>query len=411
MFNQHKNALTQLLYQRAATFRQVPGAVDAVLLPYTSFNFGRDPRRTRDPSVAASPLPAPMSCGDAIVSGQVGSILDLRTAGFWLTLLYGAPTVYKAVTKQPTNVTGVMVHHANAATATGNGTLTYTAVGTTLAWKDAVDVAAGAAVNVGAGGRFTLQSGAANHEIVVHVVAGSLPGGNQADADIAVSGTLKAHVFPINLDDRPNALLEMGHLDAGNNKFYRYLGAMLNELSYDIMALEQNISMQFIAGEEVDPLPGAAWDATPTSYSPARACGHGGIITDGATGLGKMTGGTFRTNNGMEGVELGDGLEGYGLVNQGELTIGGTLRALFTSADAYALARANASTRMLVQSSAVSGADTFKLVADLPAVQFIEKVVPKEGKSGLFVDLDWQAHRLTSGVLPLIYLVSDVAAY
>lgn len=410
MFNQHKNALTQLLYQRAATFRQVPGAVDAVLMPYTSFNFGRDPRRTRDPSVAASPLPAPMSCGDAIVSGNVGSILDLRTVGFWLALLYGVPTANKAVTKQPTNVTGVMVHYANAAAPTGNGTLTWVAAGTTLAWQANGDVA-GAAVNVSAGGRFTLQSGTAAKEIVVTVTAGALPVGNQNDADIAVSGTLKAHVFPINLDDRPNALLEMGHLDTGNNKFYRYLGAMLNELSYDIMALEQNIAMQFIAGEEVDPLPGAAWDATPTSYSPARACGHGGLITDGATGLGKLTGGTFRVSNGMEGVELGDGLEGYGLVNQGELSIGGTVRALFTSADAYALARANTSTRMLVQSSATSGADTFKLVADLPAVQFVEKVVPKEGKSGLFVDLDWQAHRLTSGVLPLIYLVSDVAAY
>ncbi|MGE0358648.1 MAG: phage tail tube protein [Burkholderiales bacterium] len=411
MFNQHKNANTQLLYQREAAFRTQPVAPSAVRLPYTSFGFGRDPRRTTDPSVGNSPLPAPMSCGDAVVQGTIGSILDLRTVGYWLALLYGLPTVHAAVTKQPTNVTGVMVHYANAATPTGNGTLTFTAVGTTLAWKAQGDAVAGAAVNVGAGGRFTLQSDTPNHEIVVHVIAASLPGGNQNDADIAVSATLKAHAFPVNLNDRPSALLELGHLDAGNNKFYRYLGSMLNELSYDVMALEQNISMQLIAGEEVDPLPGAVWDAAPTGYSSVRACGHGGLISDGAAGLGKLTGGTFRVNNAMEGVSLGDGQEGYGLVNQGEMALGGSVKAVFTSGDAYALARANSTTRMLIQSSALSGADTFKLVADMPAVQFIEKTVPKEGKSGLFADLDWTAHRLVSGELPLIYLVSDVPAY
>lgn len=404
---QGKGALMQLLYQRESAFRTAPGSPDAVRLPFTSYNLGRDPKKVRDNSIDASPLPGKMSCGDAEVSGQIKSILDLRGVGYWLALLLGVPSAKKAVTKQPTNVTGVTVNYAHASTTAGNGTLTYTNTGKTLAWQAQGDTA-GTPVDVTAGGYFTLESGAADKSIHVTVAAGALPSTDKADADIAVSATLKTHLFPVDLNDRPSALLELGHSDL--SKFYRTDGAKLNTLSYDLTAAEQDISMELLAGAETEY--GAAWDATPTAISPVRACGSGGRISNGSnTDLGTVVSGDLSCSNNMQGYLLPDGLEGYGLIDQGEVVLKGKVKTVFDAAGAYALSRADTSTRLRLSSHAAVGSDVFSLVWDLPNVSFAEKAPPKEGKSGLFVELDWEAHRDTAGNLPLVMLTNDVTSY
>lgn len=405
---QAKGALMQLIGQRETTFRTAPGSVDGWLLPFTKWNVGRDPGKVRDPSINASPLPGKTGCGDATVQGTAECILDLRSIGFWLALALGVPTSsYKAVTKQPTNVTGVTVHYAQSAAGAGNGTLAFTFVGKTLTWTDNAGTP-GTPVDVTAGGRFTIGAGVASHGIVVEVAAAALPGANQSDSDIAVSSTLKAHVFPIDLNDRPSALMELGHPDI--TKFYRSLGCKVNKLSFDIAAKEQNIALDIIGGSETEEA--SAWDATPTSYASARACGHGGFIGNGSSSaLGDITAGTFSLDNGMEGRKVVKQQEGFGLIRQGEVMASGTIEAVFDGASAYALARAGTSTRMRIGSTAQSGSDVFSLYWDMPNVEFVEKVVPKEGKSGLFASLDWMAHRDTAGNLPLVVLVNDVAAY
>jgi hypothetical protein len=403
---QAKGASMQLLLQRETTFRIAP-TPDAFKMPFTSYGIGRDPRKVQDPSISSSPLPGKSGCGDAVVEGPITSILDMRGIGHWLALLLGVPTVKAAVTKQPTNVTGVTVNYANAATTAGNGTLTYVAATKLLSWAAQGDIA-GATVDVTAGGYFTLQSGTADHEIHVTVAAAALPGANQNDADIAVSATLKTHVFPIDLNDRPSALLELGHTDIG--KYYRTLGAKVNSLSYDITAQEQNISLAVIAGAET--AEASVFDATPTVLTPLRGCGHGGQLSDGSgTTLGTIVSGDISVSNNMTGQSLADGLEGFGLIEQGDTNIGGKIRTVFDGAGAYALARASTSTRMRVSSSVANGSDTFSLVWDCPNVDLVEKAPPKEGKSGLYVELDWMAHRDSAGTLPLVLLTNDVASY
>lgn len=403
---QAKGASMQLLLQRETTFRTAPSP-DAFKMPFTSYGIGRDPRKVQDPSISSSPLPGKSGCGDAVVEGPITSILDMRGIGHWLALLLGVPAAKKAVTKQPTNVTGVTVNYANAATTAGNGTLTYVAATKLLSWAAQGDTA-GATVDVTAGGYFTLQSSAANHEIHVTVAAAALPGTDQNDADIAVSATLKTHVFPIDLNDRPSALLELGHTDIG--KYYRTLGAKVNSLSYDITAQEQNISLAVIAGAET--AEASVFDATPTVLTPLRGCGHGGQLSDGSgTTLGTIVSGDISVSNNMTGQSLADGQEGFGLIEQGDTNIGGKIRTVFDGAGAYALARASTSTRMRVSSSVANGSDTFRLVWDCPNVDLVEKAPPKEGKSGLYVELDWMAHRDSAGNLPLVMLTNDVASY
>lgn len=404
---QAKGALMQLLGQREATFRTAPVTPAAMKLPFTKWNIGRDPRKVVDPSISSSPLPGKTGNGSAIVQGNAETIFDLRTAGFWLSLLMGVPTAHKAVTKQPTNVTGVTIHYAKTATPTGNGTLTYNNTGKLLSWA-AQGETAGATVDVTLGGRFTLASSAATHDLVVEVDAATLPTSNKSDTDIAVSGTLKAHVFPFDLNDRPSALMELGHTDIA--KYYRSLGIKVNKLSYDITALEQNLAMDVIGGDETEY--GAVWDGAPTAYNSVRAAGAGGLISNGATAaLGTITGGTLAFDNQMEGKDIADGREGFGLIKQGEINLGGSMEAVFDGASTYALARAGTSTRIRIASSVLNGADTFGFYWDIPNAEFVEKVVPKEGKSGLFCSLDWKAHRVAAGTLPLAVLVNDVASY
>lgn len=404
---QGKGALMQLLLQRESAFRTAPGSADAVLIPFTSYNVGRDPKKVRDESISASPLPGKMSCGDAEVVGEIKSILDLRTVGYWLALLLGVPTAKAAVTKQPTNVTGVTVNYANASTTAGNGTLTYVAATKLLSWAAQGDTD-GATVDVTAGGYFTLLSGTADHEIHVTVAAAALPVTDKSDADIAVSATLKTHVFPFNLTDRPSTLSELGHTDL--SKFYRTDGMKVNTLGYDLTAAEQDISLSVLAGAETEE--STVWDASPTSVESVRACGSGGQLSNGSsTALGTVVSGDISCSNNMTGYLLPDGLEGFGLIDQGEVVVKGKMKTVFDSAGAYALARADTSSRLRVGSHASVGSDIFSLVWDIPNVSFAEKAPAKEGKSGLFVELDWEAHRDTAGNLPLVLLTNDMASY
>jgi hypothetical protein len=81
---------------------------------------------------------------------------------------------------QPVNVTGVVIID-HGTTNDGTGTLAFTFVGTLLSWQAPTVGSPGPAVNVGAGGTFTLFGGDAQTFIRVTVTGGSLPGSNQSD--------------------------------------------------------------------------------------------------------------------------------------------------------------------------------------------------------------------------------------
>lgn len=225
---------------------------------------------------------------------------------------------------------------------------------------------------------------------------------------VTTGTTLKTHTFPIDMAARPSALMELGHSDIA--KFYRLLGVKCNKLLWDIMNNDQNITAELLAAYEVDPVPVTAFDAAPTSVASFRANSGSGLISNGVDGvLGQIVSGSIDINNNITPHELADGNPGYGLMQQGELMFSGKLRAVFDGASAYDLARSGTSTRLKMVSAATIGANTFDLTVDMPYVELMEKSVPKEGRSGLFVDLDWKAH--AGATLPTVVLRNDVAAY
>jgi hypothetical protein len=313
---QARGELTKLLLQYQTANRTAPTPVAAKVIPFTSYNVGRDPKRQQNQTLNNSALGNKSDPGSPIVTGQVQSILDLRTIGYWLKLLLGQPTT--------------------------TGT------------------------------------------------------------------TLKTHTFPVNLTDRPQALLELGHYDI--NKYFRTLDAHVNKLAWDVANNDQNITVDIIAGEEIDPVPTTAFDAAPTSVVQFRSNSASGTISDGAGAtLGQVVGGTIEINNNLNPQELANGLSGYSLFPVGDLLFSGTLKAVFDGAEAWALARAGTSTRLKLVSAATVGANTFSLTVDMPFVELMEKAVPKQGRSGLFVDVAWKA--VTGASLPTVTLANDVTAY
>lgn len=405
---QARGAQAQLLLQRETTFR-TPPAPAARLMPFTKWNVGRNPQRQVNNTVSAQPLPAKRDKGDVTPGGTFESILDLRSIGNWLALLLGVPTAQKWVSVQPANVSGVTIHYAESGCPSGNGTLSYASAGTTLSWAGQGE-SAGAPVNVSAGGNFLIPSNVGGHGVYVTVTPASLPGGNINDVNITVHSTIKSHVFPVDLADRPSALAEIGH--TGINKYQRFFGTKVSQLNWDLLNNDQNIQGTLIIGGEADPIPTSVFDAAPTSYSQFRACSALGRIFDGISGagLGNIRASTISFDNQMTGIPLADGSDGYGTIDQADLIIKGTIDVMFDGASAYQLARDNTSTRLRLVSGATIGANTFTLPVDLLDVELEEANVPVEGKSGIWVQMNYNAHA-NGARRPVICLNNDVPSF
>lgn len=216
------------------------------------------------------------------------------------------------------------------------------------------------------------------------------------------------HTFPIDLNARPYALLELGEYDI--NKYWRVLDAHLNKLAWDVTNNDQNITADFLAGEEVEPIPTVVFDPAPTSVTSFRSCSASGVVSDGAGAtLGQVVDGKIEINNNMAPQELANGVAGYGIFPVGEMVFSGSLKCVFDGASAWDLARAGTSTRLKLTTAATIGANTFSLVVDMPYVELMEKAVPKAGRSGLFADVSWKA--IDGATLPTVVLTNDVVSY
>lgn len=124
------------------------------------------------------------STRDVVMAGQERPFNDLT---IWAKPAADEPVVGARFATQPVNCTGVAITAVSSNTTDGNGTLSFTFVGTLLDWQAPGAGAPGAAQNVGAGGTFVLDGGDGS-TITVMVTAGALPGADQSDT-IAITTT------------------------------------------------------------------------------------------------------------------------------------------------------------------------------------------------------------------------------
>lgn len=225
------------------------------------------------------------------------------------------------------------------------------------------------------------------------------------------------HTYTLNLSDRPDALLELALTEndaAPSTRYHRFLGMMLNALSWDVLENDQNFETELIGAVEVKPFPVAPFAATPAArMATSRACTKGGEVFDGAnyaaSTLGKISKASVRLFNDHEGFNLADGQEGYGYVQLGQPMIEGSLSALFepgTLMD-HSLAHTSRALRLVSK----SGDAVHSLTLTCPNVEFDRQHVMIKTSKGLVADgIKWRAHHVDAAAAPTIVLVNAMPA-
>jgi hypothetical protein len=101
---QGKTVLSKLIMQyQTGGLRVAPSPVAAKVIPFSKFDFGRDPGRQKNDSLNGSALGNKSDAGSPVIPAQtMESILDLRTVGYLLKLLLGAPTTTGTTLKSHT---------------------------------------------------------------------------------------------------------------------------------------------------------------------------------------------------------------------------------------------------------------------------------------------------------------------
>ncbi len=218
------------------------------------------------------------------------------------------------------------------------------------------------------------------------------------------------HTYTLSLNDRLSALLELGYLESGSELYERWLGVMVNTLSWNVLEAAQSINVGLMGAIQVDPKPGAVFDAAPTAYAKNRACSKQGIVADviGSNTLGNIVEASVEITNDLEGQSYADGLAGFGDFMLGQPAITGTLRGVFdtTSNNLFEHGQQQTSKALILQSKNKAGDATLTLTC--PNVEFSEPKHKIESSKGLHVTVDYRAH---AGTAPTIVLVNGIASY
>lgn len=226
------------------------------------------------------------------------------------------------------------------------------------------------------------------------------------------------HVYTLSLDDRPDALLELSLTEndaAPSTRYHRFLGMMLNALSWDVLEKDQSFETELMGAVEVKPFPVTPFDATPNArYATSRACTKGGEVYDGAnlaaTTLGRISKASARIFNDLEGFALADGQEGYGHIQVGQPMIEGSLSALFENNTLMDHALAHTSKAVKLLSKSADGAHSLKL--ECPNAEFDRPHIVVPTSKGLVADgIKWRAHHVDGAAAPTITLINAIANY
>jgi len=216
------------------------------------------------------------------------------------------------------------------------------------------------------------------------------------------------HTFTLDLSERPDALLQLGYLNA--SKYPQWLGLMVGSMSWDVKEDDQSFNVELMAGEETSPEPVTAFDAAPTAYAKNRAVSKRGKVydIDGATTLGRITKASVSIANDNEGQNVADGTEGYGEVLVGQPAISGSVSVLFDdTVNIFDHGRDHTTKPMTLISANKAGDNWLKLI--LPAVEFGEIKHKVATSKGLVIDTEWSAH--ADATPPTIELVNGIASY
>ena len=216
------------------------------------------------------------------------------------------------------------------------------------------------------------------------------------------------HVFTCTLAERPSALLALSY---NRERFHRFLGTVVNQMSWNIVEAEQNLTVNLMGGAEVLPRPTASWNDSAPIYQKARACAKGGQVfdTDGSSTLGDISAASVQITNDFEGQMLADGNEGPGYFLLGQPAITGTLSGLFKGSGLTDIARANETRPLSLISRNADRSAVMTL--RLPYAEFDEPKQSIQSPRGIVHEIGYRAYGIAGGDRPTITLENSVASY
>jgi len=387
------------------TYGADPSVPSAKRVYVTSFGLKSTQNKLRDETLSEDRNPKRPGLGNIDVAGPIAMNLAAEDSGIMFKHLLGVVNTFRPVSPPAApNVTGVTYRHANSGTPVGVGTLAFVNAATTLAWTANGDTA-GAAVDVSAGGNFTLESGTAGRELYVTVVAGSLPGADQSDADVTV---VDAYKHEITGGALPTSLMperDYGSNISGSGRFSKFNGSRIGKADIDFPQ-EGFVTTSFDVKGANEAFASAALDGTADDY------GHTSFTAANITAI--LEGGGSLTDARAVKLSVDNDLDedGHVIGNGGVRTdlvegfqyVSGSLTAKFANTDLINKAISDTDSSLHVTLSRGDGYGTAgneRMVFDVPALTYARNTPEVGGPKGVIQELAFEG--FTSAMTVTLY--------
>ncbi len=398
---------TRLALLQETVFNVVPGAPVGELIYIRGDSVRGSTSRVVDPTMAGNLRGQFQSVrNERSVGGNIPVTINAQSMCALLRNLIGTPTQRKPAQNPSapsqitgTTISGVELLGANILCPSGaTGTLAWAIAGTTLTWTPPGG-AAGTAINVVAGGYFTIPGGAANTELYVRVTAGATPGGNVTDNAINVY-TAFEYRFVVGADLPIGMVLERdrGTKVAAGSRYHRRRGCRMGSAAFTLNATgiaEANFS---VVGAQFDDA-SAPLDATLDDFGHSGFSNlEGTVVINRAAALGTYQNFTGNWNNNLDqnGRTIGGGGV-FGHLEAGLVEISGSLQALFDSAQLLTWAAADTPVAIQHQLRKGTGsglAGNEYVCFDVPRSLLSEDTETIDGPQGTTLTANWSAYRL-----------------
>jgi hypothetical protein len=413
---------TRLALIQESTFNVIPGSPVGELIYVRGDTVRGSTSRVVDPTMAGNLRGQLASVrSERNVAGNIPVTLNAQSMCALLRNLIGTPTARRPAQNATTagritgtTITGVEILGCNVATPTGTGTLAFTAAGTTLAWT-APSGTAGTAVNVSAGGYFTLQGSAANTELYVRVTAGALPGSNTTDNAITVYNAFE-YRFVVGADLPTGMILERdrGTKIGGSSRYHRRTGCRMSSAAF-------NLGASGIAEGDFSIVGADFSDASTALDTTLDDFGHSGfsnqegtVVVNRSAALGTYQQFQCNWNNNLDtnGRTIGGGGI-LGHLEAGLVEVSGSLQALFDSAQLLTWAAADTPVALQHQLRKGNGGGTAGneyLCIDIPRALLSEDTEQINGPQGTTLTANWSAYRQAGAEIDAAIIVRTTRA-
>lgn len=398
---------TRLALIQETAFNVIPGSPVGELIYLRGDTVRGSTSRVVDPTMAGNLRGQLASVrSERNVAGNIPVTVNAQSLCALLRNLIGTPTSRRPAQNATTagritgtTILGVEILGCNVLTPVGTGSLTWTITGTTLAWT-APSGTAGTAINVGAGGYFTLPGSAANTELYVRVdpLPANRPVSNTTDAAITVYNAFE-YRFVVGADLPVGMILERdrGTKIGGASRYHRRTGCRFGSAAFNLGATGIAEADFTVVGADFSDS-ATALDGTLDDFGHSGFSNlEGTVVINRAAALGTYQQFQANWNNNLD--TSGRTIGGGGVLGQleaGLVEISGSLQALFDSAQLLTWAAADTPVAIQHQLRKGHGGGTAGneyICIDIPRALLSEDTEQINGPQGTTLTANWSAYR------------------